>query len=201
MSERIQALGGPPCTAVAALSELCRSTPGYDCSPAKSVVYTEGLVSLPSDALKCDASESLTGHARELWHEWRQRLLRGPDQDRELVVPHFDEKLRRSPHHYARFLSEMYSAGMVRFAASRPATVGLFFVEKSGNQLRLILDTRAVNQEFVDPDTTALPSAGVWRGLKIPASENLPLSQVDIEAAFYRIKSPPGDVCPANDFG
>ncbi|CAK0853843.1 unnamed protein product [Prorocentrum cordatum] len=63
---------------------------------------------------------------------------------------------------------------------------------KSGNQLRMILDTRAVNQEFIDPDTTALPSAGVWRGLKIPASHNLSLSPVDIEAAFYRIGVPPG---------
>ncbi|CAK0804483.1 unnamed protein product, partial [Prorocentrum cordatum] len=56
----------------------------------------------------------------------------------------------------------------------------------------MILDTRAVKQEFIDPDTTALPSAGAWRGLKIPASHNLSLSQVDIEAAFYRIGVPPG---------
>eukprot|EP00959_Pyramimonas_sp_CCMP1952_P275440 5757336-Pyramimonas_sp.AAC.1 len=86
----------------------------------------------------------------------------------------------------------MYKAGMIRFSSPRPSTAGLFFVEKPGNQLRMILDTRAVNQEFIDPDTTALPSAGVWRGLKIPASHDLSLSQVDIEAAFYRIGVPPG---------
>ncbi|CAK0806131.1 unnamed protein product, partial [Prorocentrum cordatum] len=192
MSTRIQALGGPPCTAAAAITELCRSTPGYDCQPVKSTVYIEGRVSLPSDAAKCDASELLDGHPRELWHDWRQRLLRDPEQVRDRVVPYFDGKLRRSPRHYACFLSEMYKAGVIRFSAPRPSTVGLFFVEKSGNQLRVILDARAVNQEFIDPDTTALPSAGVWQGLKIQASHNLSLSQVDIEAAFYRIGAPPG---------
>ncbi|CAK0800977.1 unnamed protein product [Prorocentrum cordatum] len=192
MSTRILALGGPPCTAAAALTELCRSTPGYDCQPVKSIAYTEGRVSLPSDAVKCDASELLDGHLRELWRDWRQRLLRDPEQVREPIVPYFDEELRRSPRHYARFLSEMYKAGMIRFSSPRPSTAGLFFVEKPGNQLRMILDTRAVNQEFIDPDTTALPSAGVWRGLKIPASHDLSLSQVDIEAAFYRIGVPPG---------
>eukprot|EP00959_Pyramimonas_sp_CCMP1952_P175749 3672334-Pyramimonas_sp.AAC.1 len=79
MSTRMKALDGPPCTAAAALSELRRSTPGYDCQPVKSVVYTEGRVSLPSDATKCDASELLDGHPRELWHAWRQRLLRDPE--------------------------------------------------------------------------------------------------------------------------
>ncbi|CAK0837915.1 unnamed protein product, partial [Prorocentrum cordatum] len=192
MSARIQALDGPPCTAAAALSELCRSTPGYDCQPVKFIVYTEGRVSLPSDAVKCDASELLDGHPRELWHDWRQRLLRDPELVRDPVVPYFDEKLRRSPRHCARSLSEMHKAGMIRFSSPRPSTAGLFFVEKSGDQLRMILDTRAVNQEFIDLDTTALPSAGVWRGLKIPASHNLSLSQVGIEAAFYRIGVPPG---------
>ncbi|CAK0831129.1 unnamed protein product, partial [Prorocentrum cordatum] len=116
---------------------------GYDCQPAKSIAHTEGRVSLPSDAAKCDASELLDGRPRELRHDWRQRLLRGPEQVREPVVPYF-EKLR------------------------------------------------AVNQEFADRDTTALPSAGVWRGLQIPASHNLSLSQVDIEAAFHRVGAPPG---------
>ncbi|CAK0812350.1 unnamed protein product, partial [Prorocentrum cordatum] len=63
---------------------------------------------------------------------------------------------------------------------------------KSGNQLGVILGARAVNQEFIEPGATALPSAGVWRGLKIPAGHDLSLSQVDLEAAFYRIGVPPG---------
>ncbi|CAK0817364.1 unnamed protein product [Prorocentrum cordatum] len=55
----------------------------------------------------------------------------------------------------------------------------------------MILDARAVNQESIDPDTTALPSVGVWRGLKTPASHRLSLGQVDTEAAF-RTGVPPG---------
>ncbi|CAK0879497.1 unnamed protein product [Prorocentrum cordatum] len=38
-----------------------------------------GLASLSGNASKCDASETLAGHARELRRDWRQRLLRASD--------------------------------------------------------------------------------------------------------------------------
>ncbi len=173
MNARIGSLGGPPCTPAAALRELCRSTPGYDCDPVKSIVYTEGRVSLPSDPGKCDALAWLRGHPSELRHGWRQRLLRDPGALREPVVPYFDDKLRRSPGLYAKFLSEMHSAGMIRFAPARKASVGLFFVEKSGDQLRLILDTRRINQEFIDPESKAPPFG--WRAARASGATGLDL--------------------------
>jgi hypothetical protein len=71
-------------------------------------------------------------------------------------------------------------------------TVGLFFVAKKDGTLRLIFDTRCVNELFVDPETVTLPTAGVWTGLRVEPGDSLNLAQVEVEAAFYRIKSPPG---------
>ena len=73
-------------------------------------------------------------------------------------------------------------------------SVGIFFVAKTdgSGKLRLILDTRKVNQEFREPEVTNLPSAGVWSTLRSSAQQPLLLAQADIEAAFYRIACPPG---------
>jgi hypothetical protein len=56
----------------------------------------------------------------------------------------------------------------------------------------LIFDTRMVNGAFWDPEHVTLPTANAWAGLRTPKGKDLLLEQVDVEAAFYRVRTPAG---------
>ena len=81
---------------------------------------------------------------------WEQRLLRPPAEAADIVnnlglqKPHLDEVLRQDPRQYARFLASMFARGLVDFTTEEEirCEVGLFFVAKYGDKLRIIVDTR-----------------------------------------------------------
>ena len=87
----------------------------------------------------------------------------------------------------------LLDSGVIKISQLQEQTVGVFFVWKSdGVTLRLILDTRAINGHFHEPEYCQLPTPAAWQGLRTPAGGTLNLAQVDVEKAFYRIDAPPG---------
>ncbi|CAK0857511.1 unnamed protein product [Prorocentrum cordatum] len=93
---------------------------------------------------------------------------------------------------YSNFAMQMLEAGLVTIRAERPATVGIFFVAKKDGRLRMILDTRAVNDLFDEPAHSRLPTPASWASVEIGLTDDLTLSQMDVDNAFYRCKAPPG---------
>ncbi|CAK0901668.1 unnamed protein product, partial [Prorocentrum cordatum] len=187
----VQSIGAPTITGAAAFKELRASKPGYTSTPVKPAAFQRDLVALPSPGAKCDGASILQGEALDLWEDWQQRLLR-KSPDVSAVKPHCDAKLMQSKSSYAHFVADLYDAGLVKFGSLREPTLGIFFVPKSDGKLRLIFDTRRVNQLFEPPAHTALPTAGCWKGLLLEPNDELCLSQVDVEACFYRMRAPPG---------
>ncbi|CAK0798442.1 unnamed protein product, partial [Prorocentrum cordatum] len=178
----VQSIGAPTITGAAAFKELRASKPGYTSTPVKPAAFQRDLVALPSPGAKCDGASILQGEALDLWEEWQQRLLR-KSPDVSAVKPHCDAKLMQSKSSYAHFVADLYDAGLVKFGSLRESTLGIFFVPKSDGKLRLIFDTRRVNQLFEPPAHTALPTAGCWKGLLLEPNDELCLSQVDVERA------------------
>ncbi|CAK0869005.1 unnamed protein product [Prorocentrum cordatum] len=186
--------GPPDVSPTAAYTELRGCSPGYDMSPAKAVLFTEGSVAVPSDSRKCEPAYLLSESVRDLWQDWEKHLLRPRKEWLANVPPHFDARLKSSPKLYASFLHDLFNAGMIEFTSERKHTLAPFFVAKrdGSGQQRMVLDTRRVNRMFYDPDVAELPTAGSWQSLRLGADSSLFLGQCDIEAAFYRFLAPPG---------
>ena len=73
----------------------------------------------------------------------------------------------------------------------RPASAhcrGLFVRKSDKKRLRLILDTRCVNDRFREPEYTQLPTASAWSGVRTSKAGKLQLFQADVDNAFYRVR-------------
>ncbi|CAK0883484.1 unnamed protein product [Prorocentrum cordatum] len=163
----------PPCTAAQALSELGGIRPGHaDSDPRRN--FQPDLVPLPTVGGLADGEQVLSGQALERW-----RCV-------------FDYFAARDQVRYSNFAMQMLEAGLVTIHAERPATVGIFFVAKKDGRLRVILDTRAVNDLFDEPAHSRLPTPASWASVEIGLTDDLILSQMDVDNAFYRCKAPPG---------
>ena len=65
-----------------------------------------------------------------------------------------------------------------------------FFVAKKSGQLRLIFDTRLLNQAFIDPPSTDLPSADSFTRLELPEDSQFFIGSGDLSNAFYTLQVP-----------
>ena len=68
---------------------------------------------------------------------------------------------------------------------------GLFCHPKNG-PLRLIFDTRILNQKFVDPPKTSLPTGAAFAATEVPAGKSFSFGSFDIRNAFYVLEVPEG---------
>ena len=80
----------------------------------------------------------------------------------EKVVPYVDPILNNNPHEYGGFKKELHTRGMLRYRVGECGKLGIFFVSKKSGQLRLIFDTRLLNQHLGQPPNTDLPSADAF---------------------------------------
>ena len=102
--ETLQTRGLPPCSVVSARRELHIARPIYDLQPA--VLYTEGSVAVPCDAVEDDFRSVLTGKTR------RVGSLAGITfcvviSRRRAMCPHFHPRLKSSQRLYFGFLMQM----------------------------------------------------------------------------------------------
>ena len=179
------------------LEDLCSSSRLYQVDRSDVVSYSKDLVSWPEASSRPVALEGCLGPADREWlATWREQMLRPDDAGKieGLVKPYTDPILKHNKQEYAGFICELYKRNMIRFQVcgehqQHPA-LGIFFVKKKNGKQRLIFDTRVLNQKFIDPPSTDLPSADSFTRLEIPEGQQFFTGSGDLANAFYTLEVP-----------
>ena len=110
-----------------------------------------------------------------------------------ITSPYSDPALLRNPETYGKLLREMHQRKLVVFDTDNgaPAALGIFFVRKKDGSMRIILDTRLLNQKFIDPRSSQLPTAGALCNMEVVDWQVLEVSARDVSSAFYLMRVPP----------
>ena len=178
-----------------AFRELQGSCGDYAGISGSLAVYREGGVSLPDVGSRGAVLASLSSGQASLYLDEHDSLLRSHDsRDAELAKlefdrPYIDPVLKQSAVKYSGFVRELHQKGVIKYDYTHTADVGVFFVKKKDDSLRLIFDTRVANCHFINPDATDLTGpAGIS---DIPCDPpGWSFGQGDIKNAFYMFKTP-----------
>ena len=101
-----------------------------------------------------------------------------------------DPKLR-SRSAYAGFIKRLASLGLVDFSTvAAKEEVGIFFVKKKQNKLRLIFDCRRSNRWFREPTPVTLTTGESLRRIELGAEDRLYVCNADLANAFYTLATP-----------
>ena len=211
VSQAFHSVGSPVeplLTPDGALRELLHSTSIYAQDRLDVKPYDKDLVSWPPvGSSACDLRLGLPEADRTMLAEWNTRMLRtdpppppqcNVTQDTHHDIPctvkkaYCDPALFRSGPVYADFLQRLDAGGMIHWmpARGRKGVLGVFFVAKKNGSLRLIFDTRTLNQDFADPPHTALPSGAAFSNIELPDKEEFVFGAFDIQNAFYVLGIP-----------
>ena len=178
------------------LQSLCSSFRLYGSERADIKPYAKENISWPQASSKpVPLDRCLADGDREWLGTWQRHMLKqGGCTNVEPVVPYIDPVLKHNPVEYAGFLHELYSRSMIKFrvANGEKGKLGVFFVTKKSGQLRLIFDTRLLNQSFTDPPSTDLPSADAFTRLEMPHDQGFYIGSGDLSNAFYTLEVPAG---------
>ena len=79
---------------------------------------------------------------------------------------------------------------MVTFSHEVDGSVGIFFVQKKEDQLRLIVDCRPLNQRLRRPPRTHLASTAAFCEVYVPDGKGLFYSSHDVSDCFYQFRIP-----------
>jgi hypothetical protein len=116
----------------------------------------------------------------------------GKDLGSKIKQPYTDPIFKHNPKQYLGFLKELKNRNMLRFKQhdGSPADLGVFFVRKKNNKQRLIFDTRILNEKFIDPPKTDLPSADAFTRMDIDGIAPFFIGSGDLANAFYTLAVP-----------
>ncbi|CAK0795513.1 unnamed protein product, partial [Prorocentrum cordatum] len=185
-----------------ALARLLKGRSGYAPAPSCSVgSYEYSKVSMPSDLHDSPSLISmLPSEARKHLEDFEKLMLR-PAQESELIkkcegVPgcHTDPALQKDPRTYGRLVRRVARVGMVTFTRDPACVLGVFFVTKKADKLRLIVDCRRANQLFQKPPGVALLSGKGLSRVEIDDPEGLleglpvHLGVGDVADCFHRMR-------------
>ena len=182
-----------------ALTELLTSSGYYSSIRTDVRPYSKESISWPAQGSRAVELENHLGVAdRQILIDWESTMLRGQDDYHSYISqqksfkPYFDPELADNHSTYGDFLTRLHAAGMLRFRASHETcgALGIFFVRKKDDSLRLIFDTRKLNMRFKDPPKTELPTASAMSNIESFDSSNVYLGSGDIKNAFYSSKVP-----------
>ena len=191
----------------AALRELLRGRSDYGLDqPTALATCCLERISLPKslDGAPC-ALDLLEGKARRFL-QCPEQMLRGGSDVEAPFKPYWDPKLRRNQRMYHSFIKKLHNAGYLVFTQTPKAHVGVFFVKKTDEKIRLIIDARGPNKLFKDPPGVDLLSSdgfartevmmpdGVARGSEAYDSFleafSLSVGLSDVKDCFHRLKQP-----------
>ena len=106
--------------------------------------------------------EVLPAPVDDILKSYATRMLRAPSEVRVETdlrgVPnvHFDPVLKKNPRRYQSVVKRCHRIGMLGVTLKCESELGILFVKKKNDRLRLILDCRATNILFKDPPRTDL---------------------------------------------
>ena len=178
------------------LRGLCSTSRLYDSGRSDVQPYAKENISWPEvQSEPVPVTGCLPPADREWLGAWRTHMLRSRDDpivSEAQVVPYIDPVLKHNKSEYAGFLSELAKRNMIGFSANSEyeSMLGIFFVKKKSGQLRLIFDTRKLNQLFIDLFSTDLPSAEAFTRLEMLEDQPFYVASGDLANAFYTLSVP-----------
>jgi hypothetical protein len=186
------------CSSQEAVTALLGQGPAYDTGvPEHLGVYDPNRISLPAAGLPTPLVDLLEAesvpwlnivdeHRLLLSQSEFGALLEGEGR----IVPYMDPVLARSPKQYRGFLSLMSASGVLTWTCCPRDRVGVFFVRKKNDSLRVILDARSPNRRFKRPPSMAIANGSDFSRIDVSGVEQLYVAMGDIDNAFYRMKMP-----------
>lgn len=178
------------------LADLCSASKIYQTDRSDVVSYAKDSVSWPEvETFPVDLRDCLPPADREWLATWQQHMLlstSGKDLGSKIKQPYTDPIFKHNPKQYLGFLKELKNRNMLRFKQhdGSPADLGVFFVRKKNNKQRLIFDIRILNEKFIDPPKTDLPSADAFTRMDIDGIGPFFIGSGDLANAFYTLAVP-----------
>eukprot|EP00438_Fugacium_kawagutii_P014095 Skav231798 [mRNA] locus=scaffold734:131220:155475:+ [translate_table: standard] len=194
-----KSLGSPP--DLSGPEALCalRVSEGYEQLPSSSPLgaYDPAKVSLPAEGMHPVPLASLwgSGGQQQVEHFSQQHLLE-PDLVQQRLAASGVRRCYQDPQFnstetYVGFLKKLHSLGLIEFSAQPSVEqVGIFFVKKKGDRLRMILDCRRSNCHFSDPDPIQLATGEAMGRIQLDKDEVLYTASADLQNAFYTMEMP-----------
>ena len=89
------------------------------------------------------------------------------------VYPYWDPVLSNNRSERIKFIKQLADKGLVSFRREIFCKVGVFFVAKKRDQIRMVIDARLVNQSHRTPPHVALGSPSAWADLNLSDAPSL----------------------------
>ena len=187
-----------------AFAELCKTASRYDplapaVLPGDRASYDKADVSWPPHATTPHpVVNSLTGRDKYVVENWSTHMLKSSaartayENSQNRIKPFLEPTLVHDVKVYADFLKEMENSGMLTWHRDVPSLLGVFFVKQSNGKLRIILDTRDVNNFFSTPPKTSLPTSAALSNVEVGPDDVVFFSGCDLQNAFYHMSVPAG---------
>lgn len=178
------------------LDDLCSSSRLYQVDRSDVVSYARELVSWPKVETSPIPLERCLPVADIEWlATWRQHMLKPEgscDNPNSPKRPYMDPILKHKQNDYENFIRELRQRHMIKFKldTSDAGDLGIFFVRKKNGSQRLIFDTRILNNKFLDPPSTDLPSADAFTRVEMPENQPFYIGSGDLANAFYTLSVP-----------
>ena len=123
-----------------------------------------------------------------------KQVAEGDMQASGFKRPYLDPHLRDKKV-YLEFLRRLLGAGLLDLVGGAEpgevvAEVGAFAVHKKNGSQRLVIDARASNFYFAEPDAVHLATGSSLALLELPEGSDLWIAAVDIADAFYNMSLP-----------
>ncbi len=160
-----------------ALRELMRTHSQYGDPSNLATFDASKLKILKSKFKPKPLSDLLPPHVMPLFRRRHNTILKSPEEvDRELrehphscpKQPYWDPILKSDENVRGQFIGQLNRVGIVGFARSIRASVGLFFVKKKDPAyIRMVVDARISNFHHVDPPITRLGSGANFSDLEL----------------------------------
>ena len=126
-------------------------------------ILREGVTPLP---LRPRLPQDACAHLDSLWTS----IVR-PESEMEIlfengeaqgITPYWDRTLQHDRLARIKLIQELSAVGLVGFQTHIYCRAALFFVDKKGSAIRMIVDGREASQHCHRPPYTSLGSAGAW---------------------------------------
>ena len=162
--------------------------------PASLAPLQLELLSLPPKGSEPASLEKiLEGKAQKI----SERLMSKVVSESEVVArkgqvgvrcPYSDPLLKRCPRVYASFCRKLAESGLVEYRRECTERVGAITVWKKSGRQRLVIDCRAANLHFEQPERVHLATVSAFARLAVDSGERVEVGGVDIADAFYNIQ-------------
>eukprot|EP00438_Fugacium_kawagutii_P030000 Skav225301 [mRNA] locus=scaffold445:112717:116856:+ [translate_table: standard] len=164
----------------------------------------DNLASFSQEKLKILRSTMQPQHIRQFLPTEAKKVV---DHYQETIIdaaairdqsfsPYWDPVLRTNPGKRLKFIMGLFKSGLLCLRPAPRSHVGVFFVKKKDEHIRMVLDCRATNQLHQPPPSTRLSSARCYSDLLLDSMEQTEgktagwAREADVNDCFYRFCLP-----------